>query len=79
MARRRISTTVDEVLLRAARKARKGAPDSVLIDEALASLVARNRAAEIDASYAAYETKPLSAKDEWGDLDSFREAAGRSS
>ena len=62
----------------AARKARTGAPDSALIDEALASLVARNRAAEIDASYATYETKPLSAKDEWGDLDSFREAAGGS-
>lgn len=79
MARQRISTTVDEELLRAARQARQGAPDSLLIDEALASLVALNRAAEIDASYAAYDVKPLSVKDEWGDLDSFREAAGRSS
>lgn len=78
MARQRISTTVDAELLMAARTARSGAPDSALIDEALASLVARNRAAEIDAAYGAYQNEPLSTKDEWGDLESFREAAGSS-
>ncbi len=78
MARTRISTTVDAELLRSARLLRAGAPDSVLVDEALAVLLARNRAAEIDASYDAYDAEPLSAKDEWGDLGSFRAAAGNS-
>ena len=66
------------VLLRAAREARNGAPDSVLIDEALAALVALNRAAEVDASYQAYDAEPVTIKDEWGDLASFREAASSS-
>jgi hypothetical protein len=48
------------------------------IDEALAALVARNRAAEIDAAYTAYDRHPLEASDEWGDLASFRRAAGAS-
>jgi hypothetical protein len=78
MARARISTTVDEALLRTARRLRAGAPDSALIDEALTALVGRNRAAEIDASYAAYDTDPIATKDEWGDLASFRAAAGDS-
>jgi hypothetical protein len=78
MARVRISTTVDEQLLAAARKARSGATDAVLIDEALDALVARNRAVEIDAAYAAYDSLPLEAGDEWGDLASFRAAAGSS-
>ena len=78
MARVRISTTVDEHLLAAARKARAGANDSVLIDEALDALLARNRAAEIDAAYAAYDRVPVDSRDEWGDLASFRSAAGSS-
>ncbi len=36
------------------------------------------RAAEIDAAYAAYDAHPLDEPDEWGDLASFREAAGAS-
>jgi hypothetical protein len=48
------------------------------MDEALAALVARNRLAEIDAAYAAYDEHPLDADDEWGDLASFRAAAGAS-
>ena len=32
----------------------------------------------IDASYRAYEAHPLSERDEWGDLASFRTAAGAS-
>lgn len=78
MARERISTTVDEALLRTVREARVGTPDSVLIDEALAALVARDRSAEIDAAYVAYDREPVTAEDEWGDLAAFREAAGRS-
>ncbi len=78
MARVRVSTTVDHELLARARQARSELADSALIDEALAALLARHRAVEIDAAYAAYETAPLDAADEWGDLASFRAAAGAS-
>jgi hypothetical protein len=78
MARARISTTVDAELLERARRARAGLADSALIDEALAALLARRRAAEIDGAYAAYDAHPLDEKDEWGDLASFRSAAGAS-
>ena len=78
MSRARISTTVDKDLLDSARRARATANDAELIDEALAALLARDRAAEIDAAYAtAYAEHPLDEPDEWGDLASFREAAGR--
>lgn len=40
--------------------------------------MARDRAAELDASYAAYDKIPLETADEWGDLASFREAAAGS-
>lgn len=78
MARVRISTTVDERLLDEARNARAGVNDAALVDEALAALLARERAAEIDSAYAAYDRLPLDARDEWGDLASFRAAAGSS-
>lgn len=78
MARVRISTTVDEQLLATARRTRSGLADSVLIDEALVALLARNRAVEVDAAYAAYDRVPLDTDDEWGDLASFRTAAGAS-
>ena len=78
MARKRISTTVDADLLDSARRARAGLTDSALIDEALAALLARRREAEIDAAYAAYDAHPLDEPDEWGDLESFRAAAGAS-
>jgi hypothetical protein len=78
MARVRISTTVDERLLTAARTAHAGVNDSALVDEALTALLARHRAAEIDSAYAAYDRVPLDARDEWGDLASFRAAAGSS-
>jgi hypothetical protein len=78
MARVRISTTVDEQLLTTARRTRSGLPDSALIDEALGALLARNRTVEVDAAYAAYDLVPLDANDEWGDLASFRRAAGAS-
>jgi hypothetical protein len=44
-------------------------------DEALEAELARRRAAEYDAAYAAYETHPLDAPDAWGDLASFCAAA----
>lgn len=78
MTRVRLSTTVDPTLLREARDARAGITDSMLVDEALAALLARHRAAEVDASYRAYDEHPLGEPDEWGDLASFRRAAAAS-
>ena len=78
MPRVRVSTTVDADLLSRARLARRGATDAALMDEALEALLARDRAAEIDRSYAAYDERPLDEPDEWGDLRSFRAAAGSS-
>jgi Bacterial antitoxin of type II TA system, VapB len=78
MSRTRLSTTVDNDLLQAARRLRSGDTDAAMIDEALRALVARHRSAEIEASYTAYDEHPLDEPDEWGDLASFREAAGRS-
>ena len=76
MARQRISTTVDEGLLAEARRARGGVNDATLFDEALTALIGRHRSARYDAAYAAYEEHPLEEPDEWGDLASFRAAAG---
>ena len=73
-----MSTTVDEGLLARARAAHGGLNDAALLDAALQALVARQRAAELDAAYAVYDEVPLDAPDEWGDLASFREAASAS-
>lgn len=78
MTRVRVSTTVDGELLERARQARSGTADSALLDEALSALLASHRTAELDAAYAAYDKHPLGAADEWGDLASFRAAAGAS-
>jgi len=78
MPRTRISTTVDAELLQDARAARAGLSDAALVDEALAALLVRHRAAEVDAGYAAYDLHPLEEPDEWGDLAAFRRAAARS-
>jgi hypothetical protein len=78
MNRTRLSTTVDAELLAGARRVRSGVTDAALIDEALTALLARHRAAEVDASYAAYDEHPLDEPDEWGDLASFRRAAAAS-
>lgn len=78
MARTRVSTTVDEQLLESARQALAPLPDAAVLDQALAALLDRHRAAEIDAAYAAYDEHPLEEADEWGDLASFREAAAAS-
>jgi len=78
MARIRLSTTVDSALLEDARRARRGLRDAALVDEALEALIARHRAAEVDASYAAYDQHPPDEPDVWGDLASFRRAAAAS-
>ena len=78
MKRIRLSTTVDEELLGSARSARAGITDAALIDEALGALLARYRSAEVDESYAAYDERPLDEPDDWGDLASWRHAAGTS-
>ena len=78
MARTRLSTTVDAGLLDGARRIRAEATDAALIDEALGALLMRHRAAEVDAGYVVYDEHPLDEPDEWGDLASFREAAGAS-
>jgi len=76
MSRVRVSTTVDEHLLVAARGIGSGMTDAALLDEALKAFLERHRAAEIDAGYAAYDEHPLHEPDEWGDLQSFLEAGG---
>ena len=78
MARVRVSTTVDESLLEEARRLRADSNDAALLDEALAALLARHRAAQIDAAYTAYDAHPIDEPDDWGDLASFRQAAGLS-
>jgi len=78
MTRVRLSTTVDEELLEDARQIHRGKPDSIVIDDALAALLARHRSAQVDAAYAAYDAHPLGERDEWGDLAAFRGAAGAS-
>jgi len=78
MNRIRLSTTVDAELLGRARSLRSGVTDAALIDEALRALLARHRSAEVDASYAAYDEHPVDEPDDWGDLASWRRAAGAS-
>lgn len=78
MNRTRLSTTVDAELLETARTVRSGLTDAALVDEALAALLDRYRAGEIDASYTAYDEHPAEEPDEWGDLASFRRAAAAS-
>jgi len=77
MSRIRVSTTVDETTLAAARALGLG-PDSVMLDAALDALLAAHRASEIDAAYAAaYDRMPIGEPDEWGDIESFRVALHR--
>lgn len=75
MARNRVSTTVDESLLRQARGIHAGTTDASLLDDALRALLSRHRSVEVDAAYTAYDDHPIDEPDEWGDLASFRAAA----
>lgn len=78
MARVRVSTTVDGDLLEQARHLDEGRNDATLLDAALAALLARHRRAEIDRQYESYDRIPLDTPDAWGDLASWRTAAGES-
>ena len=69
---------MDARLLGSARSVRSGITDAALIDEALKALLARYRSAALDASYAAYDEHPAGEPDEWGDLATWRRAAGAS-
>ncbi len=69
---------MDARLLGSARSVRSGITDAALIDEALKALLARYRSAALDASYAAYDEHPAEEPDEWGDLATWRRAAGAS-
>ena len=77
MSRVRISTTVDGELLAAARLIARS-PDSQLIDSSLRALLRQHRSIEIDALYSAYDETPISESDEWGDLESWHNAADAS-
>lgn len=75
MARVRISTTVDESTLHAARAAHGGGTDASLIEAALAALLAQHRRATIDAAYAtAYASDAPGDRDEWGELGEWHAA-----
>ena len=78
MGRTRVSTTVDEDPLASARRTLPTLTDAALLDQALAALNDRHRAAEIDPAYTVYDEHPLSEPDDWGDLASFREAGAAS-
>lgn len=78
MPRTRVSTTVDGDLLARARAAIGAESDAALFDQALQALMARQRRAEIDDAYSAYDEHPLDEPDAWGDLASFRSAAAAS-
>ncbi len=54
-----MSTTVDETLLASARSALSTFTDAALLDAALAALMDRHRASEIDAAYTVYDEHPL--------------------
>lgn len=79
MARTRVSTTVDDELLRAARGTMPDARDSSVLEAALEALIRSHRGAELDAAYLeAYSQSPLHEPDEWGDLAAWRAAVGAS-
>ncbi|MDN5795359.1 MAG: antitoxin MazE5 [Intrasporangium sp.] len=79
MTRVRVSTTVDQDLLRAAREAHQGGTDSSLLEDALRALLAEYDRCATEAAYAvAYVQHPLDEPDEWGDLAAWRAAVGAS-
>ncbi|MCB1006154.1 MAG: antitoxin MazE5 [Acidimicrobiales bacterium] len=72
----RPSTLVARSAIKPRRRGRS--PEGVVLDQALSALLAQHQRAEFDAAYAAYDNLPLDEPDEWGDLQSFRAAAGSS-
>jgi hypothetical protein len=78
MARRRVSTTVDQGLLTTARELMPGMKDATLFDHALDAFIRSHRSAEVDAAYArAYASHPLDEPDDWGSLTEWHAAAKR--
>lgn len=69
---------MDAQLLDEARRVCSPGTDASLVEEALQALLARYRSAEVDAGYAAYDEYPIEQSDAWGDLASWRGAAGAS-
>lgn len=68
---------MDSVLLDDARHTGAGANDAELIDAALAALLRQYRRVQVDEAYeAGYAERPIDEPDDWGDLASFRDAAG---
>lgn len=59
MARLRLRSTVDEQLFATARDLCPHPTDSALLDEALAAVITRHRAAIIDAAYEAHDAHPI--------------------
>ena len=55
MARTRVSTTVDDDLLSAARALSAPSTDAALLDRALAALLAQNRRGVVDRAYGVYD------------------------
>lgn len=79
MSRVRVSTTVDRDLLAEARELHGGQTDSSLVEAGLAALVRQYRHEQVAQMYAdAYEQHPADKVDDWGDLGTFLDAAGRS-
>jgi hypothetical protein len=52
------------------------APERSPSDDAFPALRGALRSEDADASYRIYDERPLDDADEWGDLESFRSAAG---
>ena len=78
MAKVRVSTTVEEQLLRRARGLDPTGTDASMLEQALLALIERHRRVEIDAAYAeAWAEHPIEEPDEWGDLASFADAVAR--
>lgn len=72
MPKVRVSTTVEEQLLRRARELDPSGTDAAMLERALLSLIEQHRRVEIDAAYVdAWAEHPLEEPDEWGDLASF--------
>lgn len=51
------------------------ATETGVLDQTVSTVLAREHATEVDASYAAYDKHPADEPDKWGDLASWRRAA----
>lgn len=78
MPKVRVSTTVDAELLARARALHAGPTDASMLEAAFEALLRQHREAEVDRDYVrAYQEQPVGARDEWGDLPAFLDAAAR--